>query len=253
MKRVLTLLFCGVCLFSSAQIGIGTTTPEATLDVREGNPSSPNSNAGIGIPDVMKLPSGGMLPGQIVYLLPDTSVYYFDGNAFRFLNANRAVKIGKLKYGMQTADHSGWFLCNGRDTTGILTESQQMAHQNLDLGAVLPNAIDKVLKMDGTLNQTIGLNTRVLTQDELPAFTIPVTTNNSGNHTHSITEQSSRTTSATETNHNSRLKGFNNDTKTTESSGDHSHSYSVSNGGMSVPFSIEDLYLQVNVFIYLGE
>jgi hypothetical protein len=43
MKKILLLFFVLTCFMSTAQVGIGTTTPGATFDVTATNPTGPST------------------------------------------------------------------------------------------------------------------------------------------------------------------------------------------------------------------
>ncbi len=108
-----------------SQIGIGTDTPVATLDVREIDPASPTSEAGIAIPQVSVLPSSGNRAGQIVFLTSNNTYCFYTGTAWKPMHS-QVYNAGDVKYGFQTADHNGWILLDGRAKSG-LTASQQAA------------------------------------------------------------------------------------------------------------------------------
>ena len=87
-KKVATAITLFFSLYSIAQVGINTPSPEATLDVRATNHLGTVSAAdGILVPRVNSLATNGTVNGQLVYLIADASPYYkgfhyWDGNAW---------------------------------------------------------------------------------------------------------------------------------------------------------------------------
>ncbi|MBL0014235.1 MAG: hypothetical protein IPP30_11220 [Flavobacterium sp.] len=93
MKKRITLIIVALCLaqFAKAQIGIGTTTPNAQLDVRSSNQATPANNDGILIPKVDVFPAINPTAAQqsmLVYLTTPAiflattrqpGFYYWDG------------------------------------------------------------------------------------------------------------------------------------------------------------------------------
>lgn len=82
MKKLLALGLLSLYSFTYSQIGINTTTPETTLDIRSKNHlGTANSNDGILIPGVTNLNSDGNAEGQLIYLSKNipgkTKGFYF--------------------------------------------------------------------------------------------------------------------------------------------------------------------------------
>ncbi len=83
MKKLFILL--SIVSFSyttKAQVGIGTTTPEADLDIRTSNATSPTAYAGIAVPQVDVLPVSGRRAGQLVFLTTTKLYYYYNGTSW---------------------------------------------------------------------------------------------------------------------------------------------------------------------------
>lgn len=79
-------------------------------------------------------------------------------------NAN----YGDVKTGIQTADHNGWVLLNGRLKSSLAT-SQQAQATSLGIGTILPNATNTFLVQNGgTLGNVTGSNTITIAQNQLP-------------------------------------------------------------------------------------
>ncbi len=86
-------------LVASAQVGIGTTTPAATLDVVAANPAAPTATTGFLVPRVSALSStdpGALQHGMIVLLTATSGIYapgfyYWDSNYFSWMRLNREL------------------------------------------------------------------------------------------------------------------------------------------------------------------
>src|SRR5436190_16469493 len=114
MKKLFTLAaILGLSYGIQAQVGIGTTSPQANLDVRETTPNAPTAYAGIAIPQVNALPATGKRAGQIVYLTGANSYYFYNGSSWASLSTQTNT-LGDIKYGFQNSDHNGWIKLDGR-------------------------------------------------------------------------------------------------------------------------------------------
>lgn len=260
-----TILLIGLSAYS--QVGVNTTNPQATLDVREANPAAPTNGAGIAIPQINILPATGNRSGQLVLLTTDNSYYYYNGTVWIPL-CPRGI-IGDIKYGLQTIDHSGWIKLDGRPIA-TLTANQITAANSLGLITNLPNAANAFLVNNGTaLGSVTGSNTKTITQANLPAVNFTGTTNTTGNHTHahnapgtagnngliirSIAGQATTTLgtdaigSGIEPDLNATPTAL-----TITTAGNHTHTVTVASGGAGTPINITPQSLSANTFIYLG-
>lgn len=162
--------------------------------------------------------------------------------------------IGDIKNGVQPTDHSGWYVLDGR-TTGGLSTTAQAAAATLGFGGNLPDATNRVLKHPNggqAIGDTGGQINTTLIQANLPNITFPAaTTNNNGNHRHTIprTVANARAQWNSDNNLRSYSNGANTNTSTT---GNHTHNVTVSSGGSDQSFERYQPYLVVNTFIYLG-
>ncbi len=208
--------------------------------------------------------------------------YYWNGTSWSKLVPSTAIfTLGDVKNGYQTTDHNGWVKMDGR-ALSTLTATQQTAAAALGFSGSLPNATDKVLKQKATLNSTGGANTVTIAQSNLPNFNMTASTTTNGSHTHT----GSTTTAGGHTHtHTDYYYAENNGTNwgwagsssgmdwdnrgysitgttsyngdhthsiTANANGDHTHSVTVNSGGGGTALTVEDAYIGVNTFIYLG-
>jgi|GEM_PF-1026570 len=97
-KLILSFVFLCVYFVASAQVGIGTTSPEATLDVRATNHlGAATTTDGILIPRINDLSVSGSEDGQLVYLIAaygsfDKGFHYWDQDAMAWVPINSTVE-----------------------------------------------------------------------------------------------------------------------------------------------------------------
>lgn len=248
MKLVYSILLFS-CFFAQAQVGIGTTDPQATLDIRDPSPSSPTGAAGIAIPQVDSLPASGNRAGQLIYLTTANLYYYYSGTSWNPLRT-QVFTPGDVKNGYQTADHNGWILLNGR-LKSTLTASQQVVATTLGIGANLPDLQDKtIVGASGTkaLNTTGGSATVTLAQNQLPNVALTTTTN--GAHIHKAGKATSYLLSVGLS--QNLVPSAAGDDEDTSSAGDHTHTVNLNGNVTQQATSIQNPYLALNGFIYLG-
>lgn len=194
-KYALLLLFP---YLMSAQVGINTTSPQASLHVQENNPNT--ANTGMLIPRVNDLNVAPSInqDGMMVFLnvnWTDTGSGKLYERGFWFWNntisdwskmESDKHEIGDIKNGFQTVDHKGWYLLDGR-LSNTLSASAKANAVGIGFVTNLPDARDKVLKTtDGTdvIASSAGNNTYSLSQANLPAISLTGGTNAMGGHVH---------------------------------------------------------------------
>lgn len=268
MKKLNILLI--IILFQTnlfSQVGIGTNTPNATLEVT-GQPSVTGVADGIIAPRISradliaKTAYSTSQTGAIIYItdlsgtvntatqkITEIGYYYFNGTSWYSMNNNSDVlfSFGDIKQGIQSADHNGWIKLDGR-AINTLTTSQQTQAENLGLTINLPDATNTQLTQNGTsLGSVSGSNTKTIARNQLPNVNLTGTTSSGGANGRWKTDSSPWATD-----------GFSYTNITTQNgaeSGLHTHNISLPLNG-NVPqqdFNVRGAELSVNVFIYLGD
>ena len=257
MKKSYCLFLVLHSLLANAQVGIGTTNPQATLDIRETNPAAPTSQAGIAISQVSILPSTGNRAGQLLYLTTSNAYYYYNGSVWQPLVTTVSAVIGDVKNGYQTSDHNGWVLLNGRLLT-TLTTTQQATATALGFVANLPNIADKsIVGTSATkpLNTIGGAESLTISRDQLPDFSLN-TVPGQGVHTHLVYYPTFATKyAASGPNAVSYFNGYTTFWSDWNGNydGAHTHTTESINGGVpQTAINIQNPYIAMNGFIYLG-
>lgn len=187
-----------------------------------------------------------------------------NGNV-RQLSAYKNIAIGDIKYGMQKADHAGWYLLNGRNVNTLSATAKNNA-STIGITVTLDNAQNKFILTGSTIGSTGGNSNQVLSLFQMPLYNITGTTSSSGNHSHTFQDQWYHDSGRGVTNgailNNDNTTGTTDDRQsftetsrgiTTSVDGTHSHTISASSGGNGNAVSIEPPYLTANLFIYLGQ
>jgi hypothetical protein len=168
---------------------------------------------------------------------------------------NELPDIGDIKYGMQPTDHNGWIRLDGR-LLNILTLTQQTEALSLGLLTNLPDALDRnlMLRNTGNIGDVGGTNSFQIQQQHLPNVTFTGTTSTNGGHGHTI--QDRRSTGTIKRGTSNPTGAYRDRVSTARQSsfdGDHNHTGGmVSTGGLDTPINYTPSFLNVNVFVYLG-
>jgi hypothetical protein len=104
MKNFTLLILIIISRFSYAQVGIGTTNPEATLEIKASTPSNPSNTDGILVPRVDTFPTTNPTAsqnGMLVFLttaLPNFPVgfYYWDNSSTNWMRMDTGENYWKL-------------------------------------------------------------------------------------------------------------------------------------------------------------
>jgi hypothetical protein len=290
MKNKLTNLLLVFVVFPAlAQVGINTTTPKAELEVvatdngilltavsldsTTDHTTVTNTNT-TGAPAI-----GTMVYNDGAAGLKDNGLLFWNGNMWIAL---AKTSVGEIKYSLQPTDHDGWYLLNGRASASISNTTAQANAITL-FGSNLPNA-ENTIATGRNGSEVLGTNTGgdynyLLTQNNLPTFSIipSLSTDGSHGHTgvtnnmshqHSIQDYGAKVVGVTQKSdknglddNNSALRtiatsnnGVHNHTLTTASSGNHSHSFTISSDNPSpTTVNLEPSSLVTNVFVFLGK
>ena len=260
IKTILCLILTQITF---AQVGISNEEPKATLDI-VGKPTE------LATPDVVIVPRisrqqlvaktgyTAAQTGTIVYVtdltgstnlttskISEVGYYYFDGAQWKSMNSTAKFVYGDVKQGFQTVDHDGWIKLNGR-LISSLTSAQQTKASNLGFGTNLPDATDKVLKQKSNVNTTGGANSVTIAKANLPDYYLPVALKaNDGGHPAYDPRAF----------HSDLINSLGGSQQaTTDRTPDRTAETGiVRSGGSGTVLGIENSYLSINVFIYLGE
>jgi hypothetical protein len=212
MKVILSILiFSSLSLTVTAQVGIGTTTPDnsAMLEVSSTVRGLLTPRMTLAQRDLIATPQTGLLIYQLDGL---AGFYLFDGINWTRLSQE---SFGDVKSGVQSVDHSGWILLDGRPLTA-LSANQQAVAASLGLTGNLPDASNAYLSQNGgAMGAVSGTNTTTLTQANLPNVNFSGTAASGGDHSHTVDPAPVNTT----TNGNHSHGG------STNSAGNHQHNY----------------------------
>lgn len=109
MKKLsLTILAAMFSIVSSAQIGLNTSDPESTLDIRAKNHlGSVSSKDGVLVPRVNDLSVNGSVNGQLVYLVTNYGTfnkgfYYWDGTQWSVIINSATLNETLTSYNIPT-------------------------------------------------------------------------------------------------------------------------------------------------------
>lgn len=177
MRQIVILLCCSFGFAPSfvAQVGIGTTTPDASaklqIDATNKGFLPPRvSLTGNNDAATIANPAEGLLVYNTGTTGLEEGYYFWNGAHWSTMATVTGIghSYGDVKTGMQSADHAGWILLNGR-AKSTLNSSQQTRATALGFGANIPNASNAVQMQNGTaLGSVTGSNTKTIAQNQLP-------------------------------------------------------------------------------------
>ncbi len=215
MKNLFLAPLMFICFTVSAQVGIGTNTPDnsAMLEVN-------STNRGLLTPRMTQAQRNGITApqtGLLIYQTDGLSGFYLYGGS----SWNRLAQesFGDVKSGVQTADHAGWVLLDGRAISTLSTAQQAIA-SSLGFSGNLPNANNAYLVQNGSsMGAVSGSNTTTLTQANLPNVNFTGNAASAGAHAHTVDPAS--VSSSTNGNHSHDTDPA---VVSTTTNGDHAHS-----------------------------
>ena len=191
MKLLLVFFLGFLVVQGNAQTGIGTTSPDASAKLEVSSTSK-----GILFPrmtTVQRIAIISPATGLHVFDTDVNALWFFDGAVW--INYATQAKFGDIKSGIQTADHDGWFILNGRLKTDLNVRQQDRATA-LSIGTNVPNASNSYLSQNGGTMGAVsaGNNTVTLAQANLPNITIGGSANWAGEHQHWVDPPNTGTT-----------------------------------------------------------
>lgn len=268
MKTKYFFTALGLVFFTyiKSQVGIGTVTPSdaAVLELS-------STDKGLLIDTVtltsaiLPAPFTSNIEGMFVYntatagTSPNNVVpglYYNNGLKWILMSITGEPQIvGDIKASMETADHDGWFLLNGRNIT-TLTAIPLANAQSLGYTTVIPNATDRILKGINTATENTtsvgGTNSFLITRANFPNFTMTGTTASAGAHSHQYNNRGA-TYWHYEAGNRAASRFVDTETRTTGGGGAHLHNISIPSGGTQTAIAAYPKHVVVQYFIYLGK
>jgi hypothetical protein len=214
MKNLFLAPFMFICFTVSAQVGIGTNTPDnsAVLEMQ-------STNKGVLFPRLtssQRIAINAPSSGLYVFDSDTKSLWYFNG--LLWINTVTEAAYGDIKSGIQVSDHSGWVLLDGRSFS-TLSASQQTVAATLGLTGNIPNATNAFLVQDSqVLGSVNGDNTVTINQANLPNVTFTGTAASAGSHDHTTDPAITNTSDAGSHAHTTDPAAVN-----STSAGDHNH------------------------------
>lgn len=169
--------------------------------------------------------------------------------------------VGDVKPSLITADHDGWYLLDGRNISTLPQTAQNNASNILGITTLLPNAAGRYsMGTTAATGAVSGSSTATLTRSNLPNVNLSYTADAEAGHSHTMTYQRIRTTTAFGGGNNihvywlaGTVVGGGGLYNITSSSIGHNHTYTVSTGGTATPINIQPAALNTNYFVYLGQ
>lgn len=263
MKKILIFNLFIVAFIVKAQIAIGTTTPnaQALLEVSSSDKGLLMSHVELEATNSFS-PLSAHTAGMMVYntatngTYPNNvfpGLYYNDG--FTWVRVEGfGTNIGEIKNSVETTDHNGWYLLNGRLVSSLPTVASTNA-ATLGLGSNLPNSSNRILKGKSgaeTFAQLGGNTSFTILRTNLPDITYTGNTGSAGAHTHSYTDRGSSVWHGSTGSGVVGLTNVNGSNRTTGDAGNHSHTVTVASGGSGTAVNLTPNFLVVQTFIYLG-
>ncbi len=147
--KTLTLVTLFISTFSLfSQVGIGTTSPNARLDITASNTGSPSPTDGLLVPRVNNFPTinpGVNQDGMIIYLTSNKTYYYWNNSLSSWSSLTGATNIDGLTDG--ASDNTSVFLGNNAGINDNGTNS----NTGVGISALTAN-------ISGSSNSAIGRN-----------------------------------------------------------------------------------------------
>jgi len=249
-----------------SQVGIGTPQPSPssilelesndkgflinTVSLTSGLLPAPFSSHIEGI-WIYNTATAGTSPNNVV-----PGLYYNNGSRWVLMSLNdEPQKIGDIKSSINTTDHDGWYLLNGRNISDLPTAAQTHATE-LGYNTVIPDSRDRMIKGINTATETPGSiggsNSYTIARVNFPNVTIAGNTASAGAHTHTYTNRGVALWHYVAGNQ-AAIRFASTETRTTGAAGNHAHNISVASGGTQTPITQYPKHFVVQYFVYLGK
>ena len=171
----------------------------------------------------------------------------------------RPEPAGGIKWGMQAADHDGWYVLDGRSLAGFTRGQRRNA---LDLYGWTTNLPDmrnaEVMDTGAAMGTVAGSDSVSLTLANLPAYTMSgnmAQVDNNHNHGQ-LLQGDTHVLHPNVYNRNFRSAGNGNQrgarNLSVASGGAHSHTFGIPSGGTGAGINTENPYYSANLFAFLG-
>lgn len=189
MKQSLLIIFSLAFLSATAQMGVGTTSPDVSAQVDINSVTK-----GLLLPRMTAVDRSAIVSpatGLMVFQTDGiTGFYFYNGTAWSKLATQTAgIEIGDTKYSWVEANHDGWYLLNGQGKS-TLPAGSQAAATALGIGTNLPDTRDQLVKNRSVSGEAPGSvtssNNLIITQPNLP--NVLLTASSNGSHSHSYTD-----------------------------------------------------------------
>lgn len=161
----------------------------------------------------------------------------------------RVNEIGDLKYSARAQDHNEWVICDGRsllkadypELFGVIGTSfgsdDGLSFCIPDIRGRVPGAVGEVEGLTSrSLGDVIGEETTTLTVNNLPSHTHTGTTNSAGDHAHTYVRPTDNV-SVTEIGGSQAAQFDNMTTQNTGIAGAHTHTFTTNETGNNESFS----------------
>jgi len=148
MEKIFYTLFLIAGINANGQVGINTSNPESTLDIRAKNHLGPvTAKDGILVPRINSLATSGSVSGQLVYLINDTTsptyakgFYYWDGSSWTNFSSGTGAFVGDTTQDVW-ADNTGNTAVLSTKPVVIGTGTSASSSAMLDLSSVTNKGI----------------------------------------------------------------------------------------------------------------
>lgn len=264
MKKLNNIIVLIITIFNCnilhSQVGINTSDPnqESLLELYSTNTGFLPVRLSL-VSTTSASPLSQHVKGMMVYNTTNNTTLsegLYLNNGIEWLRLSTLdTPIGNVKYGVQTTDHNGWYLLDGRAVSSLPASVQSNA-VSIGFAANIPNASNRYLKAKTgaeALGALGGNTTFTVAQANLPSMTFNGTAFSAGDHSHSYTDRGNTSVPAGTNTAVNNQADDSVGSYTTNAAGNHNHTFSVNTGGSGSSVAINPKNIALNIFIYLGQ